>query len=62
MLYLSGLFFPLPKSLQLAAPIWPAFYVQQLVFRAIGMPSRGPVALHIIVLAAVTLLFTVPFL
>lgn len=58
MLYLSGLFFPLPKSLQLAAPIWPAFYVQQLVLRAIGAPSRGPAVLHVTVLAAVTVLFT----
>ena len=58
MLYLSGLFFPLPKSLQLAAPVWPAFYAQQLVFRTIGAPSRGPVILHVAVLTAVTVLFT----
>ena len=58
MLYLSGLFFPLPKSLQFAAPIWPAFYLQQLVFRAIGAPSRGPAILHIAVLTGVTVLFT----
>ncbi len=58
MLYLSGLFFPLPRSFQLAAPIWPAFYAQQLVFRAIGAPSRGPAILHVAVLAGFTVLFT----
>jgi ABC-2 type transport system permease protein len=59
MLYLSGLFFPLPNFLRWAAPIWPAFYLDQLGLRAVGSPSRGPAILHIAVLTAITAAFTV---
>jgi ABC-2 type transport system permease protein len=52
MLYLSGLFFPLRGFLRLAAPVWPAFYLDQLALRAVGSSSRGPVVLHVLVLAA----------
>jgi ABC-2 type transport system permease protein len=58
MLYLSGLFFPLPHLMKLSAPIWPIFYLQQLTFRATGLPSRGPAILHMAVLAAITVGFT----
>lgn len=59
MIYLSGIMFPLPKSMQATALIWPAFHLDQLAFRALGAPSQGTPLLHIAVLAAVTLLFAV---
>ena len=33
-LYLSGVFFPLPKSMHFQAPFWPQFHLNQLVFAA----------------------------
>jgi ABC-2 type transport system permease protein len=40
MIYLSGLFpFPLPKALQTAAMIWPAFHLNQLSLAALGLPT-----------------------
>ena len=59
MLYLSGLFFPLPGFMRLAAPIWPAFYLDQLALRAVGLPSRGPALLHVAALATLTIVLTV---
>lgn len=38
MIYLSGLFpFPMPKALQTAAMIWPAFHLNQLSLAALGL-------------------------
>lgn len=34
--YLSGMFFPLPKSMYWQTPIWPQFHVNQLVMHAAG--------------------------
>jgi ABC-2 type transport system permease protein len=40
MIYLSGLFpFPMPKALQTAAMIWPAFHLNQLSLAALGLPT-----------------------
>lgn len=36
-LYLSGVFFPLPKSMYFQAPYWPQFHLNQLVFAAGGV-------------------------
>ncbi|WP_457390534.1 ABC transporter permease [Roseateles sp. P5_E1] len=36
-LYLSGVFFPLPKSMYFQAPWWPQFHLNQLVFAAGGV-------------------------
>ncbi len=36
-LYLSGTFFPLPKSMHFQAPFWPHFHLNQLVFAAGGV-------------------------
>lgn len=36
-MYLSGVFFPLPKSLYFQAPFWPQFHLEQLVFAAGGV-------------------------
>jgi ABC-2 type transport system permease protein len=41
MIYLSGLFpFPMPKALQTAAMIWPAFHLNQLSLAALGLPTQ----------------------
>ena len=41
MIYLSGLFpFPLPKALQTAAMIWPAFHLNQLSLAVLGLPTQ----------------------
>ena len=34
--YLSGMFFPLPKSMHWQTPIWPQFHVEQLAMHAAG--------------------------
>ncbi|MGA3041359.1 MAG: ABC transporter permease [Bryobacteraceae bacterium] len=54
MMWLSGLFIPLPKSLQSAAPVWPAYHLLQLSLRALGQPAAGSVPAHTAVLAALT--------
>jgi len=36
-LYLSGVFFPLPKSMHFQVPVWPQFHLDQLVFAAGGV-------------------------
>jgi ABC-2 type transport system permease protein len=36
-IYLSGLFFPLPKSMHFQTPFWPQFHLDQLVFAAGGV-------------------------
>lgn len=36
-LYLSGVFFPLPKSMYFQVPLWPQFHLDQLVFAAGGV-------------------------
>jgi ABC-2 type transport system permease protein len=58
MLQLAGLFYPLPKFLRTIAPVWPTHHLQQLVFEATGVPSRGQPIVHIVVLIGVTLLCT----
>jgi len=60
-IYLSGLFYPLPKVIALVALIMPPFYLKQLVLHAGGSAHTyvgGPVV-HVVVLLAVTVLFTV---
>jgi ABC-2 type transport system permease protein len=58
MIYLSGIMFPLPKSMAAMAVIWPAHHLDQLAFRVLGNPSEGAAWVHVAVLAGVTLLFT----
>ena len=55
MMWLSGLFMPLPKSLQGAAPVWPAYHLLQLSLHALGQRAAGSESIHIAVLAGVTL-------
>jgi ABC-2 type transport system permease protein len=58
MIYLSGIMFPLPKSMEATAVIWPAYHLDQLAFRVLGSPSQGAAWVHVAVLAGVTLFFT----
>ncbi|MBZ5594170.1 MAG: ABC transporter permease [Acidobacteriia bacterium] len=58
MIYLSGIMFPLPKTMQATAVIWPAYHLDQLMFRALGASSQGAAMVHVAVLAGVTLLLT----
>ena len=58
MMHLSGLFYPLPTFLRKIAPIWPTFHLQQLALAAAGAPSRGTTAVHVAVLASVTIAAT----
>jgi ABC-2 type transport system permease protein len=56
MIYLSGILFPLPKSMETMALVSPAYHLDQLAFRAVGAPSQGAVMVHVAVLAGMTLL------
>ncbi len=59
MLYLSGLFFPLPKTLLSWAAIWPAFHIEQLALRAghVGQSAFFDPKLSIAILFAITTVF-----
>lgn len=69
-MHLAGLFYPLPRSVQPLEFISPAYYLDKLGLRVVGVPSLDQLAsgtgpssyggplLQIAVLAAVTLIFT----
>lgn len=70
-MHLGGLFYPLPKSVQPLEFISPAFYLDKLGLRIAGAPSldqlatemsgpsdNGGIFVYVIVLAAVTTVFT----
>jgi ABC-2 type transport system permease protein len=57
MLHLSGLFYPLPKALAAAAPIWPTYHLQRLVLAAAGAEGTGDALVHVAVLGGATLVF-----
>ena len=59
MIYLSGILFPLPKSAEWIAHLSPAYHLDQVALAAIWAPHSGAPAVHIAVLAAVTVVFTV---
>jgi ABC-2 type transport system permease protein len=60
MLYLSGLFFPLPMSLQRWAILWPAFHLDRLALDVAGVAVPGAIpvlpAASVAYLLAITLL------
>ena len=58
MIYLSGIFFPLPKSMHWFAAISPAYHLDQLAFASVGAANDGAAALHVLVLAGLTLACT----
>jgi ABC-2 type transport system permease protein len=57
--YLSGMFFPLPKSMYWQAPIWPQFHVEQLAMHMAGITKMQfePIAIAIGTMVAYTVLF-----
>lgn len=57
--YLSGMFFPLPKSMYWQAPFWPQFHVEQLAMHAAGATKFQfePVGFAVGVLVAFTVTF-----
>lgn len=62
MSFLSGLWLPLsvlPGALAKLAPVWPSYHHGQLALKVVGMDAGQPVALHLGVLAVVTLGFFV---
>lgn len=58
MLYLSGMFFPLPEFLQTWALIWPTFYLNQLAWSAAGLESIINVKICAALLLGITVLCT----
>lgn len=58
MIYLSGILFPLPKSAEWISHLSPAYHLEHLALTAIWAPHQGVAAVHIAVLAAVTVVFT----
>jgi len=58
LMYLSGLFFPLPQSIRWVALFSPAFHLNQLALHATGTPSILGPAINIAALVGVTVLFT----
>jgi ABC-2 type transport system permease protein len=62
MLWLGGLFIPLPKFLQAQTVIWPSFHLNQIATGVAGLGKefhRVPSTLSLAVLAGVTVLFGV---
>jgi len=60
MAFLSGLWLPLkllPAWIAKLAPVWPSYHHSQIALKVIGMDAGGSLALHLGVLAAVTVLF-----
>jgi len=58
MMWLSGLFIPLPKSLQGAAPVWPAYHLLQLSLGALGQAPAGSAWVHAAVLVGIAVALT----
>lgn len=58
--YLSGMFFPLPKSMYWQTPIWPQFHVNQLAMHAADVTKYQfePVAVAVASLVGFTALFS----
>ncbi|MGE0864052.1 MAG: ABC transporter permease [Vicinamibacterales bacterium] len=57
MIYLSGLFIPLPSGIRFVALFSPAFHLNQLALNMAGVGAILPVAMHTAALAGVTVLF-----
>lgn len=58
--YLSGMFFPLPKSMYWQTPIWPQFHLDQLAMYAAGATKFQfePLMIAVVSLTAYTALFS----
>jgi ABC-2 type transport system permease protein len=57
LIYLSGLFIPLPAGIRFVALFSPAFHLNQLALNMAGVGSILSVAMHVAALAGVTVLF-----
>jgi ABC-2 type transport system permease protein len=57
MIYLSGILFPMPKSMEWVSRLSPAYHLDQIALAAMGAPSNGSPAVHIAVLAGVAVTF-----
>jgi ABC-2 type transport system permease protein len=59
MMYLSGMFFPLPPSLAPWAVIWPTFHLTQLAYAAAGVKKLAimPPLISLGVLVGITVIF-----
>ena len=58
MLYLSGLFFPLPKVLETWAVIWPTYHLNQIATHIAGLESRIDIKICIVLLLGITMICT----
>ena len=60
MAFLAGLWMPLsmlPALFAKLAPVWPAYHLAQLALSVVGLDNGGSVAVHVLVLLAVSALF-----
>jgi ABC-2 type transport system permease protein len=57
--YLSGMFFPMPKSMDWQAPIWPQYHVKQFAMHLAGITQdqSEPLSIAIAVMLGFTVLF-----
>lgn len=57
--YLSGMFFPLPKSMHWQVPLWPQFHLEQLAMHAAGATKFQfiPLQMSLAALVGFTVLF-----
>lgn len=59
MAFLSGLWLPLnmlPHALQVIAPVWPSYHLNQLTLAVVGL-GKGALLVHVLVLAAYAAVF-----
>jgi ABC-2 type transport system permease protein len=57
MMYLSGLFFPIPEGIRWIALFSPAFHLNQLALHVAGTPSLLGPAINVAAMAGVTVMF-----
>lgn len=58
MAFLSGLFFPLPATLQAFRPIWPTYHLVQLALASAGLSSDGAIWRHVAALVGLSIILT----
>ena len=57
LMYLSGLFFPIPQSIRWIALFSPAFHLNQLALHVAGAPTPLAPAINVAAMAGVTVIF-----
>ena len=58
MLYLSGMFIPLPEILEPWARIWPTFHINQIIRNTLGVESQIDIWICVLILLGITAVFT----